>query len=183
VNEPTPAAGRVPFPLIMSGRGVTLTPAVRTLVEHKLTRLARILPQVLDARVVCTAEKFRRTVHITLRARRRTFTSEATAADVTAALDEAIEALRRQTREAKERRIVSKGRAARRRGGAGPPAPPPEPIVPRRLVAKPMSIDEARAQLEAGREQFFVFRNALSGEVNVLYRRRDGALGLIEPVA
>jgi putative sigma-54 modulation protein len=167
----------------MSGRGVTLTPALKALVENKLARLARVLPQAVDARVVCTAEKFRRTVHITLRARRRTFTSEATAGDLTAAFDEAVEALRRQTREAKERRTASKGRATRRTGALRAVPPPGADIVPRRLVAKPMSVDEARAQLETGREQFLVFRNALSGEVNVLYRRRDGGLGLIEPVA
>jgi putative sigma-54 modulation protein len=183
VSGPPPAGSRAPFPVIMSGRGVTLTPAVKALVESKLARLARVLPQILDARVVCTAEKFRRTVLITLRARRQTFTSEATAGDVTTAFDEAVEAVRRQTREAKERRTGSKGRPARRAAGPKAVAPPADDIVPRRLVAKPMSVDEARAQLETGREQFFVFRNALSGDVNVLYRRRDGGLGLIEPVA
>jgi putative sigma-54 modulation protein len=171
------------LPVILSGRGVTLTPAFKTLVEAKLARLGRVLPQILDARVVCTAEKFRRNVRITLRARRGTFASEATAADLTIAFDEAIEAVRRQTREAKERLTVSKGRAARRTGGVAAPPPPPAEIVARRLVAKPMSVDEARMQLEWGREQFFVFRNALSGEVNVLYRRDGGGFGLIEPVA
>jgi putative sigma-54 modulation protein len=171
------------MPVILSGRGVTFTPAFKALVDAKLGRLARVPPQILDARVVCTAEKFRRTVRITLRARRGSFASEATAEDLTTAFDEALEAVRRQTRAAKDRRTVSKGRAARRAGGGGAPAAPAEGIVPRRLVAKPMSIDEARMQLEAGREQFFVFRNALSGEVNVLYRRRDGGFGLIEPVA
>jgi putative sigma-54 modulation protein len=183
VSEPPPANDRAPFPVMMSGRGVTLTPAVKALVEGKLARLARVLPQILDARVVCTAEKFRRRVLITLRARRRTFTSEATAGDVTSAFDAAVEAVRRQTREAKERRTVSKGRTVRRSGAPSAVVLPPDDIVSRRLVAKPMSVDEARAQLETGREQFFVFRNALSGEVNVLYRRRDGGLGLIEPVA
>jgi ribosomal subunit interface protein len=104
----------------MSGRGVTLTPRFKTLVTNKLARLGRVLPQIVDARVVCTAEKFRHTVRITLRARRGTFASEATAADVTVAVDEAVEALRRQTREAKERRTVSKGRAPRRAGGRRP---------------------------------------------------------------
>jgi putative sigma-54 modulation protein len=185
VTPPGPA-DRTSVPLILSGRGVVLTPAFKALTEHKIARLTRVLPQVLDARVMCTAEKFRRTVRITLRARRRTFASEATDADLTTAFDEAMEALKRQTREAKERRTVSKGRAPRRGGGTAPAAAPPTTpgeIVPRRLVAKPMSLDEAVLQLEAGREQFFVFRNALSGEVNVLYRRRDGGLGLIEPVA
>ena len=170
-----------PVQVILSGRGVALTPALKTLIESKLNRLRRVLPQIVDARVVCVAEKFRRSARITLRDRRRTFTSEATTGDLTTALDEAVEALKRQAREAKERRTVSKGRAVRR-GGA--PALPParDEIVPRRLVAKPMSVDEARMQLDAGREQFLVFRNAQSGEVNVLYRRRDGGLGLIEPV-
>ena len=169
--------------MILSGRGVVLSPAFKALVESKIARLTRLLGYILDARVVCTAEKFRRTVRITLRALRGTFASEATAGDLATAFDEAVEALKRQTREAKERRTVSKGRAARRGGGtAAPPATRSE-IVPRRLVAKPMSVDEAIMQLESGREQFFVFRNARSDEVNVLYRRRDGGLGLIEPVA
>jgi putative sigma-54 modulation protein len=162
---------------------VRLAPADKALIEGKLARLSRLLPEILDARVVCTAEKFRRSVRVTLRARRGTFAGEATAADVTTAFDEAVEAVRRQIREAKERRTVSKGRTPRRVGSAGPPAPPPADIVPRRLPAKPMSVDEARMQLEAGSEQFLVFRNALSGEVNVLYRRRAGGLGLIEPIA
>ena len=177
---------RPSLPVILSGRGVVLPPAFKAVVESKIARLTRLLPNILDARVVCAAEKFRRTVRISLRARRGTFASEATAGDLTSAFDEAVEALKRQTREAKERRTVSKGRTPRRAAAAAvaPDAPPPASgIVPRRLVAKPMSVDEAIMQLAAGREQFFVFRNAGSGEVNVLYRRRDGGLGLIEPVA
>ena len=102
------------LPLVLSRRGVTLTPAVKTLIEGKLARLRRALPDVLEARVVCTGEKFRRTVRITLRTRRRTFASEATAPDLATAVDSAIDALRRQTREMKQRRAASKGRAARR---------------------------------------------------------------------
>jgi putative sigma-54 modulation protein len=178
-----PPGGGAPPPVILSARGVTLPPSFKALVQAKLARLTRVPPQVLDARVVCSAEKFRRTVRVTLRTRQRTFASEATAGDLTTALDEALEAVRRQSREAKERRTVSKGRAARRAGGTVAAPSPAGSIVPRRLVAKPMSVEEATMQLAAGREQFFVFRNAESGEVNVLYRRRDGGLGLIEPVA
>ena len=84
--------------------------------------------------MVCAAEKFRRSARITLRARRRTFASEATAGDLTTAVDEAVEAIKRQAREAKERRTAPNGRVAK------------------------------------------------TGEVNVVDRRRDGGLGLIEPV-
>jgi len=180
VSRRRPAAG--PPPVMLSGRGVTLPPAFKTLIEQKLARLSRVLPQVLDAKVVCTGEKFRRTVRVTLRARRRTFASEATADDLATAFDEAVEAVRRQSREAKERRTVSKGRTPRRTATPAPAAIAPVGIVSRQVPAKPMSVDEARMQLEAGDDQFLVFRNAVSGEVNVLYRRRAGGLGLIEPV-
>jgi ribosomal subunit interface protein len=117
-----PAADRPAVPVTWSGRNVVLTAAFKALVEHKIARLTRVLPEVLDARMVCTGEKFRRTVRVTLRARRGTFASEATAAELAVAFDAAVEALKRQTREAKERRTVSKGRAARRVGIAGPVA-------------------------------------------------------------
>ena len=121
--SPAEPARGTPPPLVLSGRGVSLTPDLKTRVAGKLARLGRTLPQILDARVVCTAEKFRRTVRITLRARRRTFASEATAPDLATAIDAAVDALRRQTREAKARRTVGKGRAPRRRPG------PVEPVT------------------------------------------------------
>lgn len=111
-----PADGTA-LPVILSGRGVVLTPAFKATVESKIARLTRVLPQILEARVVCTAEKFRRSVRIVLRARRGTFASEATAGDLATAFDEAVDALKRQTRKAKERLTASKGRAPRRGGG------------------------------------------------------------------
>ena len=111
--------GRPAVPVTFSGRGASLPPALKTLVESKLARLTRTLPNVLEARVVWTAEKFRRRVRITLRARRETFASEATAPQLATAVDEALEALRRQTREAKARRRASQGRATRRRRAGG----------------------------------------------------------------
>lgn len=172
--------------VIISGRGVTLSRAFKALVERKLGRLARGLPEGWEARVVCEAEKFRRTVRLRLRAGRRALASEATAGDLAAAVDTAVEALRRQLREARDRRRPVKGRGPARPGPRPGPAPAGEetaagPVVPRRLVAKPMSVDEAVMQLGLDDRQFLVFRNARSGDVNVLYRRRDGGLALIEP--
>ncbi len=172
--------------VIISGRGLVLTPPFRAQVERKVTRLSRLLPKLLDARVVCEAEKFRRTARLVVRAKRHTFSAEATAGDLTAAVDEALEAVDRQIRTAKDRRQRAKGgQAARPRPGQAPPPEPGPglPVVTRRLVAKPMSVEEAMLQLRLGDEQLFVFRNAQTSDINVLYRRRDGGLGLIEPVA
>jgi putative sigma-54 modulation protein len=172
--------------VIMSGRGVALTPALKALVERKVGRLTRVLPDVSTVRVTCGSEKFRRTVRLTVKDRRHLFATAATADDLGAAIDEAIETLRRQVRVARDRRRRPPGRP-RGVATAAESAEAREPTtaapVVRRLVAKPMSVEEAIMQLGLGDDQFLVFQNAESREVNVLYRRRDGGLALIEPVA
>jgi len=52
-----------------------------------------------------------------------------------------------------------------------------------KMVAKPMDPEEAAMQLNLSRQEFLVFRNAKSREINVIYKRSDGNLGLIEPVS
>ena len=99
--------------VIINGRGLVLTPEFKTLIERKVGRLARLLPGRVEARVVCEAEKFRRTARLTVRLRRRTLTGGATAVDLLAAVDDALDAIRRQARETKERRRRSRGRVAR----------------------------------------------------------------------
>ena len=69
---------------------------------------------------MCTGEKFRRSVRIVLRVRRGTFASVATAPELVTAIDAALDALRRQTREAKERLSASRGRVTRRRRARPP---------------------------------------------------------------
>ena len=97
------------------------------------------------------------------------------------ALDDAVQRFERQLRRHKERLITSRRR----------PAPPPEPNIPpepsgevvrtKQFVMKPMSVDEAALQMDLLGHSFFVFANAANDKQSVLYRRRDGRLGLIEP--
>lgn len=179
---------------IISGHGVAVTPAFRQMVERKVGKLPRILPKIIEAKVMLSAEKYRRTAHITLVAKRRIFSSEETAGDLAAAVDLAVDALTRQVRQVKDRLRQRKPRASRRRPGprpeAGEPRPPGEgetapPLVveSRRVAAKPMSVEEAVMQLGLRDDQFLVFTNAATETVNVLYRRKNGGLALIEPVA
>jgi len=182
--------------IIISGRGVTLTPAIKTLAERKIGKLGKLLPAAVGARLVCSAEKFRRKVRLTLSARRHTFATVVTADDLMAAVDLAVDALARQVREQKDRRRdlarvprarpIGRGdiEAAPGRARDTRAAPLVDGVVTERLTAKPMSIEEAVLQFGLNpQESFLVFRNAGTEDVNVLYRRRDGALGLIEPVA
>jgi ribosomal subunit interface protein len=94
----------------ITGRGVVLTADVRALVERKVGKLARLLPRAPGARVVCAAEKFRRTARVSVRVKRRAFATEATAGDLVVAVDAAVDALRRQLREDKNRRRQPKRR-------------------------------------------------------------------------
>jgi ribosome-associated translation inhibitor RaiA len=72
-----------------------------------------LLPALIEARATCTAEKFRRTVRLTLTSKRRVFSSAATAGDLTAAVDEAIDNLAHQVRRAKDRRRLGTRRLTR----------------------------------------------------------------------
>jgi len=178
--------------LIVSGRGVTVGPALRARVERKVGKLAGILPKILEARVVLSLEKYRRTAELTLLAKRRTFRSEETADDFSSAIDRAVEVLERQVRRTKERLRGRKSRQSLSRvkthrtlaslsSGDGFREEAVD-LLPRRLVSKPMSVDEAVMQFGLGKNQFLVFTNSLSKRVNVLYRKNDGTMGLIEPI-
>ncbi|MBI4611352.1 MAG: ribosome-associated translation inhibitor RaiA [Candidatus Rokubacteria bacterium] len=175
--------------VIISGRGVVLTPAFKARIGQKVQKFSRILPKIHEAKVVLSAEKYRRTAEVTLLGKGRIFHSEETAPDLAAAVDLAVEALARQVRQTKDRLRQRKLRVSPRRAPLRIPRDTGEAgntpvVVSRRQVApKPMSVEEAAMQLGLRRDQFLVFTNAATDALNVLYRRKDGALGLIEPVA
>lgn len=174
--------------VIISGRGVVITPAFKARVGQKVQKLSRILPKIHEAKVVLSAEKYRRTAEVTLLGKGRIFHSEETAPDLGAAVDLAVNALSRQVRQTKDRLCERKPRVSPRRAptrdsrAAGETASGPV-VVSRQVAAKPMSVEEAAMQLGLRRDQFLVFTNARTDTLNVLYRRTDGTLGLIEPVA
>jgi len=179
---------------IISGQNVAITPAFRAMIERKVGKLSRILPKIIEAKIMLSAEKYRRTAELTLLAKRKIFRSEETAGNLAAAVDLAVDTLTRQVRQVKDRIRERKPRVSPRRTGprpeaaergaprAGEPASAPL-VVSRRLAPKPMSVEEAAMQLGLRRDQFLVFTNAATEAVNVLYRRKNGGLGLIEPVA
>jgi ribosomal subunit interface protein len=97
--------------MIISGRGLTLSTTFKDAITRKVAKLGPLVPKLVDARATCSAEKFRRTVRVTLRAKRGVFSATATAGDLMTAVDEAVESLARQVRRAKERRRLAPRRA------------------------------------------------------------------------
>jgi putative sigma-54 modulation protein len=180
----------------ISGRGIELSPALRRRVETKVAKVSRFLTKIVEVRVVLGLERHRHLAEVTLQAKGATLHAEGAAGDFYAAVDLAVESLARQARRRKDRLRTRKPRSSRpapaTRGVlalAEPTRPAPEgaeaseapEVVIRRLSAKPMSFDEALEQMRSRPDSLLVFTDARSRLVNVLHRRPDGLLELVQP--
>jgi putative sigma-54 modulation protein len=178
--------------LLLTGRDVEISPAVRRLVERKLAKLDRQTERaVVSAQVVLALERHRHLTEVTLHARGDHIAHAVgdTGAWETS-LVEAVDKVAQQLRKVKGRWEARKraGSAVRRavRGdvpAAARPGRPQHTSVRRapRYPVKPMTVDEAALAIDEAEHPFLVFRNAETDEVNVVYRRKDGRVGLIEP--
>jgi putative sigma-54 modulation protein len=182
--------------LVLTGRHVVISPALRAGVEARLARLERkLFNSIVSVQVVLTREDARHRAEATLHARGDHFLhGESTSISPKAALDGALKKIERQAGTLKGKwtsRRKAQTPEARRMGrvdGAGAAERPglgSEAAVrivrARRYVVKPMSIDDAALQVGSASTSFVVFRNAVTDVLNVLFRRPDGHLGLIEP--
>jgi ribosome hibernation promoting factor len=191
--------------LELTARHFSIPEPVRRLAEQRLGRVLRPLnDSAVSAQMVVTKDKSRFHAEVTLHARGEHFLhGEATGRDAQTALSSAIDKIERQVQRLKskwterKRQGVSASKAASaaprpERGaaafGIGLERPdnggqPLRIIRARRYAVKPMSVDEAALEVADGRDSFLVFRNSSTEEINVLFRRADGNLGLIEPEA
>ena len=175
--------------LHLAGRGgVSVSRELQRRIEAKIAKMQRVFPKLIEARVVLATERYRHLAEVTLRAKGATFHVEGVASDFHAALDEALSSLTAQIRRKKERVTAKKPRPSRPRPapspGTGSLAEPPDetaPVMVRRTNAKPMSLEEAVDQLRLQADGLLVFRNARTRAVNVLRRRLDGTVELVEP--
>ena len=171
--------------------GASVSPELRRRIETKIAKMERLFPKLIEARVVLATERYRHLAEVTLRAKRATFHVEGEAPDFHAAVDQALATLSAQIRRKKERVTAKKARPSRTRlapvprasslSEPGDEAPSVSPLVIRRTNAKPMSLEEAVDQLRLQTDGLLVFRNARTRTVNVLRRRPDGTVELVEP--
>jgi len=173
--------------LSVTARNLEITPALRSYAEEKLTRLTKYLEHIVTGHVVLSVNKHRQTAEVTLRVRDLTIRAEEESDDLYSSIDLVVEKLERQILRYKERIMTHGARNTLRgnRASAEAPSPEEEPRVvkTKRFAVKPAPLDEAIMQMNLLGHNFYVFRNSATEEVNVLYRRRDGHYGLIEPEA
>jgi putative sigma-54 modulation protein len=171
-----------------------LTPRLRNYVEKKTARLDRYLPDLSTIQVELAMENTRSAVQrhvaeITIRDERGTILrAEERNSDMFAAIDAVVDKLYRQI----ERYRGKKKRKTRGKGeemDLGEPLPISEEFVDeeqvivryKRFALHPMSAEEAIDQMELLGHDFYVFFNSEDDAVNVIYRRRDGTFGLLQP--
>jgi putative sigma-54 modulation protein len=177
------------------GRNLDVTERIQDYVDKKVSKLDRYLNGIDEARVDLAYVKSarsaadRQVAQITIRGKGMILRSEERSDDIFTALDAALEKLQRQMERYKGRHF--RGRGDGRSAAEVVPvavveeeAEEVEPAIVRRkrFVLAPMDEMEAIEQMSLlGHENFFVFYNATTNAINVLYRRRDGNYGLIEP--
>jgi putative sigma-54 modulation protein len=176
--------------LEITGRHVDVTAPLRQLIDRRLARLGRVLNDAaLSAQVILTREKYRHLTEIIIHARGdHTMRGTGEGNAWPASMRQAAEKIEQQAHKLKGKWNGRQRGAVGRRAMAPPAAAAAaEPGSARRIIratryaVKPMSVEDAALRVEAGPDTFLVFRNADTDGVSIVYRRKDGNFGLIEP--
>lgn len=177
-----------------TGRHITVTPALKKHSREHLDKLDKILDSApMGAHVILDVEKHRQTAEIVLNWRDHTFKAAASTKDMYDSITQASVKIEKQLFKLKDKFAKSKrGKLPTSEAAAAfteTPAPAARAAAPeaprivrtRRYTVKPMTPEEAAAQITATSEQFVVFRDAETNRTGVIYKRKDGNFGLIEP--
>ena len=175
--------------LQVKGKNVEISDSIRTYAEEKLRKLERHLNDPTRVELELAVERNpsisdNHVAEATIWTKGPTLRARETSSDMKASIDQLADKLSRQVKRYREKQRRRPGRSE----------PPEGPMVPtddsgqlivktKQFPVKPMTPEEAVLQLELVGHDFFVFKNADSGDVNVVYRRRDGNFGHIEPQA
>lgn len=182
-----------------TARRIELTDELKDYVEKHVGRVAALMTNddSVEARVVLSREKFRQVAEMTLVADGFTVNAKQETKDIRRSVDSVLDKLVRQIKKKKARLARHQPLTARERRTVSHHVLAAEPesdeddldstlerprfVRRESLPLKPMNVDEALMQLDLTDDSFLVFSNAETGQVNVVYARKDGTYGLIEP--
>ena len=157
-------------------------------VTERLSRIQKYIDKPVDAHVVLSVEKFRNVAEINIMAKGINLVGKEEAKDMQLAIDNVIDKIERQIKKHKEKSREHKSNANRAEEmgglGAGSAVFEEEPrlrvVETRKIVLKPMSLEEAIIEMEGTRNRFVIYRDANSENISVVYRRDDGNFALLE---
>ena len=179
---------------IISGKNIEITSGLRDAVEQKLGKLERYFTPETEVIVTLSVEKERQKIEVTIPVKGNIIRSEQTSSDMYVSIDLVEEIIERQLRKYKNK-LVAKSQGHPTASGSGNSFKKEffesddesvedgeiHIVRTKRFGVKPMFPEYACVQMELLGHSFFVFCNAETDEVNVVYKRKDGSFGLIEP--
>ena len=171
---------------IISGKNIDVTPSLRSMIEQKLGKLERYFTPETEIIVTLSVEKERQKIEVTIPIRGNIIRSELVSDDLYVSIDLVEEVIERQLRKYKNKLIDKHQEGGNLKFDAVDVADEFEEgeiriVRTKRFGIKPMFPEDACVQMELLGHSFFVFSNAETDEVNVVYKRKDGTYGLIEP--
>lgn len=178
--------------LIITGKNMNVSDRTEKFVRQKLERLDRHLSEPVEARVELSQENTkkanqRQIVQVTLSKNGAIIRAEERAADLKIAVDAVVakldkQILRYKDKQVRKRRVTAQvADEVEQAVAEGEIEEPVRVVRTKRFRTSPMSADEAIEQMELLGHSFFLFLNAESDALNVVYRREDGNYGVLEP--
>ncbi len=172
------------------GRKVNLRDNFKERVYKKLGKFEKIFSEDAEAVVTVTLEKNRQTVEVTIRDNGMTYRAESTALEMNDALDAVVDILGGQIRKNKAKLSKKIKSESLEKYFEEEPTGYDDAVLEeedysvvrtKTFSVKPLTVEEAILQMNMIGHQFFMFRNANSNEINVVYKRKNGTYGLLEP--
>ena len=174
--------------IIVTFRHMEPTESLKAYAEDKLSKIKKYLDFPIEAHVVLAVEKFRHVADVTLSVNGTRIKGVEETGDMYSAIDQVMDKIEKQVK--RYRSKIRNRRPENRKGKDIHDMEVTEEVTDlsleepsievEKMVAKPIDLEEATIQLELSQQDFLVFRNDRSGEINVIYRKRAGNLGLIE---
>ncbi|TYB33319.1 MAG: ribosome-associated translation inhibitor RaiA [Flexistipes sinusarabici] len=173
----------------ITAKNIDLTDAIRSYVNKKIGKVKKYFDQVIEVHVVLEVQKNLHIAEVLVNAKGVFLKGLEKSEDLYASIDLAVDKIERQLVKYKEK-IQSKKLMNKdfeepfklnviETGSLDTDTP--VTVISKQIPVKPMDVEEAVMQMDLLNKNFFVFRNADSSEVNVVYKRDDGNIGLIEP--
>jgi len=179
----------------ITGRHIEVTEPIRKFTTDRLERLRGIIDEILEVHFILTVEKHQRHIaELNIKTRADFYHGEEVSTDMYTSIAAVVDKVEKQILKDKQRKVARKRHANNHRGSVinttsvveveevlGEQLP--RIIRNHEIAAKPMSVDDAAIQIGGSEHEFLVFRNADTERLNVVYKRKDGNIGWIEPEA
>ncbi|MGD2278693.1 MAG: ribosome-associated translation inhibitor RaiA [Candidatus Omnitrophota bacterium] len=177
--------------ITITGRNVELTDSLKEYVQKRMSKLERLYGRINSCEVILEKAKIRQEAEVILHLKRTRIIAKESSPDIYASVDNAAENVKKQLRRLRGK-LQTKRRKAMlnklmspvmrfREPEEGSADPRGRIVKANTFASKPMLPEEARMELDLSNGSFIAFKNADTGETNVLYKKSDGNYGLIEP--